>query len=79
MSVASMRSLRLSEAAPFFDKCLIVQFLAYAYCLIIGPMLMFVFPGKDITTPRVENQFFWPLVTAIALGCLAFRKRSRLT
>jgi O-antigen ligase len=44
-------------------------------------MLMFVYPnaGGSITAPRVENQIFWPPVTAIALGCLALRNRSRLT
>jgi exopolysaccharide production protein ExoQ len=79
MSTASKRSVRLSEGAPIFDKCIIVPILVYAYCLIIAPMLMFVFPGENITAPRVENQIFWPPVTAIALGCLALRNRSRLT
>src|SRR5271166_1968267 len=78
ISTTSMRSVRLSEAAPIFDKCIIVPILVCAYCLIIAPMLMFVFPG-DITAPRVENQIFWPPVTAVALGCLALRNRSRVT
>ena len=41
MSTASMRSVRLSEAAPIFDKCLIIPILVCAYCLIIGPLLEF--------------------------------------
>jgi exopolysaccharide production protein ExoQ len=79
MSTASVRSVRLSEAAPISDKRLIVPILVYAYCLIIAPMLMFVFPGKDLTTPRVENKIFWPAITAIAVGCWALRNRSRRT
>ena len=63
-----MRSVRLRKAAPVFDKYLIVLILVCAYCLIIAPMLMFVFPGNGITADRVENKFFWPLVAAIALG-----------
>jgi O-antigen ligase len=74
-----MRSVRLRGASPIFDKCLIVPILVYAYCLIIEPLLMFVFPEKDITASHVENQIFWPAVTAIALACLASRNRSRLT
>jgi exopolysaccharide production protein ExoQ len=76
-----MRPVSLSQWAPIFDKCLFVTILACAYCLIIGPMLMFVYPnpGVSITASRVENQIFWPPVTAIALGCLALRNRSRLT
>jgi exopolysaccharide production protein ExoQ len=78
MSTASMRSVRLSKAAPTFDKCLIAPILAYAYCFIVSPMLMFEFPVKD-TESQVPNQVFWPLVTGIALGCFASRNRSRLT
>ena len=80
MSTASMRPVSLSQSVPIFDKCLFVTISAVAYCLIIGPMLMFVYPnpGGSITASRVENQIFWPPVTAIALGCLALR-RSRLT
>jgi exopolysaccharide production protein ExoQ len=80
MSTASMRPVSLSQSVPIFDKCLFVTISAVAYCLIIGPMLMFVYPnpGGSITAPRLENQIFWPPVTAIALG-LALRNRSRLT
>jgi exopolysaccharide production protein ExoQ len=41
--------------------------------------LLFVYPnpGGSMTAPRVENQIFWPPVTAIALSCLALRNRSR--
>ena len=78
MSTASMRSVRLRETAPIFDKYVFVTILVCAYCLIIAPMLMFEFPG-DITADRVENKIFWPPVAAIALGCLAFGNRSRLT
>ena len=75
-----MRPVSLSQRAPIFDGCLFVTILACAYCLIIGPMLMFVYAsrGGSITAPRVENQIFWPLVAAIAFG-LALRNRSRLT
>jgi len=73
-----MRPVRLREAAPIFDKCLIAPILACAYCLIIEPMLMFVVPEETLAS-RPENQIFWPAVTAIALGCLASRNRSRLT
>jgi exopolysaccharide production protein ExoQ len=38
---------------------------------------MFVFPG-DITSDRVENKIFWPLITASALACLVSRKGPRL-
>src|SRR5262245_33048735 len=81
MSTDSMRPVSLSQRAPIFDKCLFITILACAYCLILGPMLAFVYPnpGRSITAPRVENQIFWPLITAIALGCLALRNRSRLT
>jgi exopolysaccharide production protein ExoQ len=81
MSTASMRPVSLSQRAPTFDKCLLVTILTCAYLLIIGPMLMFLYPNPpgNITAPRVENQIFWPPVTAFALGCLALRKRSRLT
>jgi len=79
MSIASMRSVRLSEAAPNFDKCIIIPILVCAYCLIIAPMLLFEFPGTSITADRVENKIFWPLVTVIALCCWALRNRSRVT
>ena len=78
MSTASLRSVRFSEAPLTFDKCLIIPILVYAYSLIISPMLMFVYPTKDITASHLENQVFWPLVTGIALGCLALRS-ARLT
>jgi exopolysaccharide production protein ExoQ len=74
-----MRSVRFREAGPILDKYLIVVNLVFAYCLIISPMLMFVFPGDSITADRVENKIFWPPVAAIALGCFALRNRSRLT
>ena len=77
MSTASMRSLKLRTAAPVFDKYLIVVIVVCAYCLIISPMLMFVFPG-NITADRPENKFFWPAVAAIALG-LTLGSRSRVT
>jgi exopolysaccharide production protein ExoQ len=73
-----MRSVRLREAPPSFDKRLVVPNLVYAYCLIISPMLEFAFPPKDITAPQVGNQIFWPAVAALALGCLASRSRERL-
>jgi exopolysaccharide production protein ExoQ len=78
VSTASMCSIRVSEAAPTFDICLIAPILTCAYSLIIGPMLLFVFPGTDITTPRLENKIVGPAVFAIAFVCLAFRNRSRL-
>ncbi len=78
MSTASMRTARLGQSASIFDICMVVPILAIAYCLIIEPMLMFVFPTENILAPRVENQIFWPPLTAIALGCLALRNRSRL-
>jgi len=79
VSTASMRPIRVRVAAPVFDKCLIAPIFVCAYSLVIDPMWNFLFPTKDIMTSRVENKIFWPLVTAIALGCLAFRNRSRLT
>jgi exopolysaccharide production protein ExoQ len=78
-AAASIRYSRLSGATPIFDKCIIVPNLVSAYCLIIAPMLTFVFPGNDVTEPRVENKIFWPMITAIAVGCLALRKGARLT
>ena len=77
-SPASMHSFRLRAAAPIFDKYLIVMILAVAYCLIIDPMIGFIYPG-DIMSDRIENKFFWPPVTAIALGCWVSGNRSRLT
>jgi O-antigen ligase len=81
-----MRSVRLSEAAPTFDKCLIVPILAYAYCFIVSPLLELEFFSKNVYTSQVQNQasqvqnqVFWPLVTGIALACFASRNRSRLT
>jgi exopolysaccharide production protein ExoQ len=41
-------------------------------------MLMYISPGK-ITDPRLENKIFRPEVTAIALGSIALRNRSRVT
>jgi exopolysaccharide production protein ExoQ len=79
MPTDSLRSVRMSGAAPIFDKCLIIPILVYTYCLIVAPMLMFVFPGADTAADRVENKIFWPLVTVIALGCLASRNRSPVT
>ena len=38
LSTASMRSVRLSEATSVFDKYLIVPILAFAYCIIVGPL-----------------------------------------
>ena len=78
MSTASMRSSRLRKAGPIFDKYLIVTILVCAYCLIIAPMLMYIYPG-DITTDRVENKIFWPLATLLALWCFVLGDRSRLT
>ena len=74
MSTASMRSVRLREAAPIFDKSLIVPIIACAYCLIIGPLLEFERLGEYTTV----NQVFWPLLSGIALGCFALGNRSRL-
>jgi exopolysaccharide production protein ExoQ len=80
MSAAlNARFVRMNAAAPIFDKCLIVPVLVCAYCLIVAPMLMFLFPGADVTADRVENKIFWPPVTAIALGCWASRNRSPVT
>jgi O-antigen ligase len=76
MPAASIPSIRLSEVRPTFDKCLSIPILVYAYSLIVSPMLNFVFPVKNITESQLENQIFWPLVTAIALGCLALRNRA---
>jgi len=73
-----LRSISLRKAATVFDKHSIVVIVVCAYCLIIAPMLMFLFPGNSITADRPENKFFWPSVTAIALG-LALGSRSRLT
>ena len=78
MSIASPRSARLRKAGPIFDKYLIVTILVCAYCLIIAPMLMYIYPG-DITTDRVENKIFWPLATLLALWCFVLGDRSRLT
>jgi exopolysaccharide production protein ExoQ len=78
MSTSSTRYVRLGKAAQTFDKCLIAPISVCAYFLIIAPMLMFTFPGKDRLEPRVENKIFWPLIAAIAIG-LALRNRSRLT
>ena len=78
MSTASRRSVKLSEAAPLFDKYSLVQLLAYAYCLILDSVLDFVSPG-DMTTDRIQNKIFWPAVTFLALGCLASGNRRRLT
>src|SRR5208337_2993466 len=75
MSTASMRSVRLREAAPIFDQCLIVPILVCAYCLIIGPLLEFERLGEITTT----NRLFWPPVATIALACFASRDRSRFT
>ncbi|MGA3203677.1 MAG: O-antigen ligase family protein [Bryobacteraceae bacterium] len=74
-----MRPIRVRVAAPIFDKYLITPILASAYSLVIDPMWNFFFPVNGIMASRVENKIFWPLVTAIALGCLAFRNRSRFT
>jgi exopolysaccharide production protein ExoQ len=79
MSTASIRPIRLSKSVRTFDKRLMVPVFVCAYCLIIAPMLIFVFPGPDVMAPRVENQIFWPLITAIALGCLAGQNRPRYT
>lgn len=75
MSTASMRSVTLRQAAPIFDKYLIVPLIACAYCLVIAPMVQFAYPADTTTT---ANQIFWPLVAAIALGCWASGNRSRL-
>lgn len=77
MSAASVRATAGHAAAPIFDICMIVPILAISYCLIIGPMLMFLFPGPSVMAPRIENKLFWPAVSAVALGCLALRNRSR--
>ena len=77
-STRAMRSVRLRGPALIFDKYLIVLNLVFAYCLIVSPLLMFVFPGDGITADRVENKFFWPLTAAISLG-LALGNWSRLT
>jgi O-antigen ligase len=71
-----MRSVRLSEATSVFDKYLIVPILAFAYCIIVGPLLEFERLAEFASS---ANQMFWPLLTAIALGCFASRNRSRLT
>ena len=55
---------------PDFGLCLLFDYRSDVDIYISGP---------DITTPRIENKFFWPAVTAVALGCLALRNRSRLT
>jgi O-antigen ligase len=78
MATGRMHLARLREDGQIFDKCLIAPILVCIYVLVISPMLMFVFPSK-ITDAHVENQIFWPAVTAIALGCLALRNRARLT
>jgi exopolysaccharide production protein ExoQ len=74
-----MRPIRVIKPARIVDNCLIAPILACAYGMIVSPMLMFLFPGADIETPRIENKIFWPIVTVIALGSLASRSRSRFT
>jgi exopolysaccharide production protein ExoQ len=76
MSTASMRSVRLSKAAPAFDIYLIVPILAFANSLIIAPLVEF---GRLEEIASVNQMFFGPLLCAIALGCFASRNRSRLT
>jgi exopolysaccharide production protein ExoQ len=73
MSTASMRSVRSREAAPVFDKRLIVPILTCAYCFIIGPLVEF--EHLEIGT---ANQIVWPLLAGIALACFASGDRSRL-
>ena len=75
---ASIRPVRVKEADTIFDICLIAPILTCAYTLIINPMLLFINPVADITTPRLENKIFGPAILAIALGCLVSR-RSRLS
>ena len=51
MSTASMRSVRLREAAPIVDKCIIVPILVCAYCLIrssIDPPLLLFGPRSSV-------------------------------
>lgn len=79
MPITSGRSVRSRKAGPVFDKYLITPNLVFAYCLIVAPMLMFLFPGKDVMEPRIDNKIFWPLVAAGALACLASANRTRLT
>jgi exopolysaccharide production protein ExoQ len=79
MSTPTIRFARSTKATSTFDKCLIIPLLVFAFCLIMSPMLMFEFPSKFITDSRLENQIFWPIITAIALGHFALQKPSRLT
>jgi exopolysaccharide production protein ExoQ len=78
MLTAPTRQARGIKPAQFFDKCMIVPILAVSYCLIIAPLLMFLFPSPNITAPRIENKLFWPALTTVALICFALRNRSRL-
>ena len=77
MSTTPTRQARGIKPAHF-DKCMIVPILTVSYCLIIAPMLAFLFPGPNVMAPRIENKLFWPPVTAVALIYFALRNRSRL-
>ena len=79
MSTASIRSGRLSGAAPIFDKCIVIPILVFGYSLIIQPLLSFGITINDITKPHLENQVFWPVITVIALGCFISRIPPRRT
>jgi exopolysaccharide production protein ExoQ len=92
MSKASMHSFELGRArpsTPMIDKCVFVPILACVFATIVSPLLMFATaPASAIglspaevqsllTTPRLENKIFWPMLAAISV-LLAVRNHSRL-
>jgi len=62
-----------ATAVPRFDKILIIPFLAYAYALIVGRLVDYVFPPVPNET-TLSNRLFWPALAAATLVWAATRR-----
>ncbi len=85
-----MRATSEKLPPPVFDVCMLVPMAAFAYILILAPLLNFSLTASSeisiapaaaveiLMTPRPENKIVWPLLTLITLFLVA-RNFSRLT
>ena len=87
-SMHSLRSGRTKSSGPAIDKFAIVPVFAFAYSIIVAPLLGVIFPNSGaigtsaaariaaLMQPRPENKIFWPAMVAIAVVLVA-RNHSR--
>jgi len=89
VSISSPDLRRVGLSTSSVDKCSLVALSAFAYTLIIAPLLSYgtntaslgssaASQIQHIMTPRLENKLVWPMLAGITV-VLVLRNRSRVT